>query len=272
MNCSNCHKQIPDDSEFCIFCGEKIDYLPNQNVSTHKQKLNQINKIKKSKTNNKKNFITIILLSIFISFSAIAIIFLSVFLSININKIKDNEKLISDLKWENTNLNSKFETLNSDFKNLDYKYNTLYNDYKNLENKYDYEISKNNNQNINNTTSENIFLNSVSNTLNEYNLAINHMNTYHKNPWIFNDPEEVALEETFLTKLYELLNQLKNINYPSSFSNERNNLVNIFEQMCNYKEQQIDYCKKDDFNNNKIMETKFEEAVNNLFNYYNLLL
>jgi rRNA maturation endonuclease Nob1 len=48
MNCSNCNKQIPDDSEFCIFCGEKIDYLPNQNASVHKQKHNQINKIKQS--------------------------------------------------------------------------------------------------------------------------------------------------------------------------------------------------------------------------------
>lgn len=24
MNCSNCNKQIPDDSVFCIFCGAEI--------------------------------------------------------------------------------------------------------------------------------------------------------------------------------------------------------------------------------------------------------
>ena len=31
MNCSNCYRYIPDGSEFCIFCGGKIDTIANIN-------------------------------------------------------------------------------------------------------------------------------------------------------------------------------------------------------------------------------------------------
>ena len=41
------------------------------------------------------------------------------------------------------------------------------------------------------------FIMNVYNLLDEYELAVNHMNVYHGKEWIFNDPNHINLEETF---------------------------------------------------------------------------
>ncbi len=60
-------------------------------------------------------------------------------------------------------------------------------------------------------STESSFLDNISAVLSEYNLAINHINNAHKQGWTFNDPEDIAIEETFLAKLTELSVSLKNI-------------------------------------------------------------
>jgi hypothetical protein len=105
--------------------------------------------------------------------------------------------------------------------------------------------------------------------LDEYNLAFNHMNVYHGEEWIFNNPDHIALEVTFLVKLKELSNKLKSFSYPQSFVNYRNNLVRSSEEICIYKEAQINCMKNNDWNGNVENHDLYSKAVDNLWYYYN---
>ena len=118
---------------------------------------------------------------------------------------------------------------------------------------------------------ENAFLGKVYNLLDEYNAAINHVNVYHKQEWIFNDPEEIALEVTFLVKLQELSSKLKKFSYPQSYAGDRNNLIKISEEICIYKEAQIGYMRNNNYDGNIDSHNKFTDAVDSLFDYYNYM-
>lgn len=282
MYCNNCNKIIPEDSKFCIFCGSDIKDLSELiKPKVTKNDFYYNNKLLKDNTNHKQN-IAIPILATFMSLFIISTIVLSIFLYININIVENTKKQISDLYNSNSQLKTDVTNLSDDLNNMTSNYNNLKSDYSTLKNQY--QILQNSNKDTNNTSqstdyiskntnSENNFLNNVSKKiLDEYNLAINHMNTYHKINWIYNDPSEIALEETFLVKLQELLSQLKSFDYPNSFVNERNNMVNLFEQMCNYKQQQIECMRNNDFNNNTANYNAFEATANSLFDYYNSLI
>lgn len=174
-----------------------------------------------------------------------------------------------DNEWEFAPSNS---TLKYNYMEDNWKYVPDYTNNDSSSSSYSNNTTQNAEYVSKNTNSENNFLNNVLTILNEYNLAVNHMNTYHKDPWIFNDPNEIALEVTFLVKLEELLDQLKNIKYPSSFTNKRNNFISIFEEICYYKGLSIEYSKNNDFNNCVNNENAFNSSVDKLFNYYNSLI
>ncbi|MHB8279611.1 MAG: zinc ribbon domain-containing protein [Candidatus Humimicrobiaceae bacterium] len=261
MLCKKCKKEIPDDSIFCVFCGFEI-------------------KTELQESTNKRNK-AIPVLATLMSLFLISVIVLSIFLYINVATVENNKKQVSNLNNSNSQLKNDVDRLSNDLNNMTSNYNNLKSDYNNLKDQY--QILQNNNKDINNTSltteyvskntaSENVFLNNVNKILNEYSLAVNHINTYHKKNWIYNDPSETALEETFLVKLQELLNQLKNFNYLNSFTNERNNIINLFEQMCSYKQQQIGYYKNNDYSNGTANFNAFVGTVNQLFDYYNSLI
>ena len=113
------------------------------------------------------------------------------------------------------------------------------------------------------------FLNNMSSLLNEYNLAFNHMNTYHKEGWIYNNPKEIALEETFLIKLLELSNELENFPYPGSLIEGRGNLVNISKQLCDIKASMINCMKNNDYSGCLNYFNNFWNTVDQLWNNYN---
>lgn len=283
MFCNNCNKQIPDDSIFCIFCGSDIKKGLSESINQEVKKNDFYynNKLLKDNSNHKRNK-AIPILATFMSLFFISVIVLSIFLSVNIAMVENTKKQVSDLDNSNLQLKTDIDRISNELNNMNSNYNNLKNDYNTLENQY--QILQNNNKDINNTSqnaeyiskntnSENTFLRNIKKKiLDEYNLAVNHMNTYHKKNWIYNDPSEVALEATFLVKLQELLNQLKSLGYPNSFTNERNNIINLFEQMCNYKQQQIECMKNNDFNNNTANWNSFEATMKNLFDYYNSLI
>jgi len=146
-----------------------------------------------------------------------------------------------------------------------------------MEEEKDSEVNINKDVNPENATdytnmdSEYNFVIKVSNLLDEYNLAFNHMSTYHKEGWIFNDPNEIALEETFLVKLIELSNKLKGFSYPSSYTSHRNNLINISDELNNYENAVIKCMKNNDYNGCVNNFDLFWVTVDKLFNYYNSL-
>ena len=184
-----------------------------------------------------------IILSVFLFLSIIAIAIIAPNWSV---AMRYNEEFIDSiielsintyqLKEENESLSDKLDELQSDYDTLKAKYdkeisqisNNQSNDNSNVSSNVSSNASSNENSYARNTNDEVTFLNNVCHILDKYNSAVNHMNTYHKENWVFNDPEEIALEETFLIKLRELSDELKSFSYPDSYTNQRNNFVNIF--------------------------------------------
>jgi len=113
------------------------------------------------------------------------------------------------------------------------------------------------------------FIMNVYNLLDEYNLAINHMNVYHCEGWIFNDPNHIALEETFLVKLRELSNKLKGFRYPQSLASYRNNLVRIADELCMYREAEINCMKNNDYNGYVNNNNRWNAVYGSLCDNYN---
>ncbi len=118
--------------------------------------------------------------------------------------------------------------------------------------------------------SEADFLENVGKLLDQYNLAINHVNIQQsKISGYFNDSEVIALEESYLAKLQELSNKLKSFSYPASYSVHRNNLVAISEEICTYQGAVIDSCKAGNYDSYINNFNLLYGAINKLFDYYN---
>ena len=113
------------------------------------------------------------------------------------------------------------------------------------------------------------FITNVYNLLGEYGLAINHMNVYHGEGWYINDPNHIALEETFLVKLRELSNKLKGFHYPQSLSGYRNNLVGIADELCMYREAEINCMKNNDYNGYVNNNNRWNAVYGSLCDNYN---
>lgn len=113
------------------------------------------------------------------------------------------------------------------------------------------------------------FLDNISAVLSGYNAAINHINNAHKQGWTFNDPEDIAIEETFLQKLIELSTDLNNITGAGSFSSEHTDLIQISKQIIFQKESQINCMKSGDYDCSIVKYNDFNDSVNELFEYFN---
>ena len=120
-----------------------------------------------------------------------------------------------------------------------------------------------------NIISENEFLEEVNYILSEYSAAINHVNLAHSKNWIFDDPQEIAVEETLLTRLIELSQELESISYPESYTADRNNLVEISRRINLYKEEQIKCMKNNNYDGFKYQYKMFIDSINELVDYYN---
>ncbi len=118
-------------------------------------------------------------------------------------------------------------------------------------------------------STESSFLDNISAVLSEYNLAINHINNAHKQGWTFNDPEDIAIEETFLAKLIELSVSLKNITGAGSFGPEHMDLIEISNSIIYHKDSQINYMKSGDYDSSILKNNDFKISVNSLFEYFN---
>lgn len=116
--------------------------------------------------------------------------------------------------------------------------------------------------------SENKFLERVSRILSDYSAAINHVSSVHTEDWIFNDPEEIAVEETFLVRLLELSKELEEANYPESYAADRNNLVEISYEINLHKDRQIKCMKSNDYECSMNEYTLFVNSLTELFDYY----
>jgi len=119
---------------------------------------------------------------------------------------------------------------------------------------------------------ESSFLDNISAVLSEYNAAINHINNAHDQGWTFNDPEDIAIEQTFLQKLIDLSADLKNIPGSGSFSQEHNDLIEISNDIIYQKENQISCMESGDYDCSLLRYNDFNDSVNKLFEYFNDLV
>ncbi|NQT66188.1 MAG: hypothetical protein HQ569_01260 [Actinobacteria bacterium] len=146
----------------------------------------------------------------------------------------------------------------------------------NLNNQYynkDNNTSSNSIDNNNNfTNTEVAFFDKVYNLIDEYSLAINHMNVYHGDSWIINDPESLALEETFLIRLNELTEKIISFSYPNSLKNDRNNLVNISREIYNIRVTEVEYMRNNDYANYVKYNDLFNNTVKKFSDYYNSII
>jgi hypothetical protein len=117
--------------------------------------------------------------------------------------------------------------------------------------------------------SESGFLDELKYVLSEYNAAINHVNLMQNESFIFNDPQVIAVEEAFLEKLIEVSQDLENLSYSESYTEDRNNLVGISSDINTYKEGQIRCMKSGNYDCYRSQYEMFASSMNSLFNYYN---
>jgi RNA polymerase subunit RPABC4/transcription elongation factor Spt4 len=172
MNCLNCKKQIPDDSEFCIFCGSEIEadiiideikqIREKNKISKNNNEVEIIGELEKEMNfsnyllDEKKKFK--ILLAVFIPILSIAIIILSIYLALY---IKWNNSFIDQLnvfKNQNNSLNVENKVLSDEKESLESELNLAINSYNKLQKDYDYlkqsSISKTTNTSYSNSTNK----------------------------------------------------------------------------------------------------------------------
>jgi transglutaminase-like putative cysteine protease len=119
---------------------------------------------------------------------------------------------------------------------------------------------------------ESDFLDNVGFILSEYNAAMNHVNNAHGEEWIFNDPAEIAIEETLLERLKELSSSLENVPAAPAFSSDRDELERISKEIIDTKQNQINCMKASDYDCNISYYNIFSRLINSLFEYYNSLV
>jgi len=117
--------------------------------------------------------------------------------------------------------------------------------------------------------SQSEFLDELEVILYEYNAAINHINQIQSESWTFNDPQVIAVEETFLEKLIEISQSLKSLSYSDSYSEDRDNMVIISNNINTYKEGQINCMKSGNYECYRSQYKMFASSMNDLFDYYN---
>lgn len=116
------------------------------------------------------------------------------------------------------------------------------------------------------------FLDEVNSILSEYSAAINHVNSAHKEGWIYNDPAEIVIEDSLLARLIELLDSLKRIEGAGSFEYDHGELIRISKDMIDAKQNQINCMKSSDYDCSDSYYKIFSNSLDSLFEYFNSMV
>ncbi len=116
------------------------------------------------------------------------------------------------------------------------------------------------------------FLDEAGFILSEYNAAINHINSAHKEDWAYNDPAEIAIEDSLLARLTELSESIIKIEGAGSFSSRHGELARISKDIIIAKQNQINCMKSSDYGCSISYNNMFNTSVDSLFEYFNSMV
>jgi len=117
--------------------------------------------------------------------------------------------------------------------------------------------------------SKGAYLGNVQNIINEYELLINHWNTFYQD---YDDLDSIlAFGKSVLNKLGEINNILKNITPAAGYQDEQIHFIDLANMMYHYQQQQINYLKDRNIDGCNTMIDNFNNTYHEFRNYYNSL-
>lgn len=117
--------------------------------------------------------------------------------------------------------------------------------------------------------SKGTYLGNVQNIINEYDMLINHWNTYYQD---YDDLDSIlSFGRSVLNKLGEINNMLKNITPSAGYESAQIHLIDLAGMMHHYQQQQINYLEDRNIDGCNIMIDNFNNTFNEFINYYNSL-
>ena len=117
--------------------------------------------------------------------------------------------------------------------------------------------------------SKTTYLNNIGNIINEYNMVINHWNTYEKD---YNDlGSYIEFDKAILNKIGEINSMLQNITPASGYEGAQTHFIDLANNLYSYIQQEINYLEDKNFNESTNMTNNFNNTFNEFINYYNSL-
>ena len=117
--------------------------------------------------------------------------------------------------------------------------------------------------------SKNTYFANIRNIINEYDMLINHWNTYYQD---YKDLGPlIEFGGSVQNKLGEINNMLKNITPASGYEGTQAHFIDIANNMYHYHQQEINCLKNRDIDGCNNMINNFNNTYNEFINYYNSL-
>ena len=103
----------------------------------------------------------------------------------------------------------------------------------------------------------------------EYNSVSNHIKTFGGNNLTFGQSNTIEFEGSVLARYQELSNKFKSFIYPSSYENDKNNLIVIAEAICFYQNEVVEINKNGSYEAYLNSSDAVNKKIIELFNYNN---
>ncbi|MHB8276977.1 MAG: serine/threonine-protein kinase [Candidatus Humimicrobiaceae bacterium] len=123
------------------------------------------------------------------------------------------------------------------------------------------------NKNYENELAEAKFLDKMDSLLGGYNSVTNHINTYGGGNLTFGESNTIEFEGSVSARCQELSNKLKSFNCPSSYENDKNNLIGIADAICFYQNEVVENNKNGSYEAYINSFNACNQKISDLFNY-----
>jgi len=116
------------------------------------------------------------------------------------------------------------------------------------------------------------FLDKMYSLLDEYSSVSNHINTYGGKNLTFGEPNTIEFEGSVFVKYQELASKLRNFSCPSSYEDDKSNLIGIAETICVHQNEVVNNNKNNNYDGYITSFYACNQKISDLFNYYNRMV